>query len=84
MIFKSPIALLFSLAIGMSASAAPVVLSSLSERDVWVPPILTPNSGTVWKIGSCYNVTWYVEPCGFGAGAPSMFDIDPDFLISFL
>ena len=61
MIFKSPIAILFSLAITMSASAAPVVFSSLSERDVWAPPVTNPNPGTVWKIGSSQTVTWYVE-----------------------
>jgi hypothetical protein len=61
MIFTSPVALLFSFAIGMSASAAPVVLSSASERDVWAPRVTDPNSGTVWKIGSNQTVTWYVE-----------------------
>jgi len=58
MLFKSPVALLFSLAISMSASAAPVVLSSLSQRDVWVPPIITPNAETSWTIGSNQTVTW--------------------------
>jgi len=58
MIFKSSVALLFSLAIGMSASAAPVVLSSLAERDVWAPKVTSPNAGTTWKIGSSQTVTW--------------------------
>ena len=75
MIFKSSVALLFSLAIGMSASAAPVVLSSLSERDVWAPKVTSPNAGTTWKIGSSQTVTWYVEsavhpplPSRYGGG----------------
>jgi hypothetical protein len=61
MIFKLPVALLFSLAISMSASAAPVVLTSLSERDVWAPKVTSPTTGTNWKIGSSQTVTWYVE-----------------------
>jgi len=79
MIFKYPVALLFSLAIGMSASAAPVVLSSVSERDVWAPKVSNPNAGTVWKVGSSQTVTWYVERAlhRFGAGAI----LTPDFLI---
>ncbi|KAL6302822.1 hypothetical protein BKA93DRAFT_827119 [Sparassis latifolia] len=27
-------------------------------RDVFVPPIITPNASTVWEIGQQYNVTW--------------------------
>jgi hypothetical protein len=61
MIFKTPLALLFSLAISMSASAAPVVFSSVSERDVWAPRVTIPNSQTDWKVGSSQTVTWYVE-----------------------
>lgn len=62
MILPSPVALLFSLALGMSASAAPVVFNSqLSPRTVWSPRIITPNSGTVWKVNSEATVTWYVE-----------------------
>jgi len=77
MIFKTPVALLFSLAISMSASAAPVVLSSVSERDVWVPKVTSPSAGADWKIGSTQTVTWYVEralrpplPSRYGAGPP--------------
>lgn len=76
MIFKYSVALLFSLAVSMSASAAPIVLSSVSERDVWAPKVTVPNAGTNWKIGSSQTVTWYVEgalhpplPSGYGAGA---------------
>ena len=38
--------------------AAPL---ELYKRDVFVPPVLTPNSESVWKIGSIQNVTWYVN-----------------------
>ena len=63
MLLQSPVALLFSLALGMSASAAPVVFKSshLAPRDVWSPAIITPQSDTVWTTGSEATVTWYVE-----------------------
>ena len=62
MILPSPVALLFSLALGMSASAAPVVFNShLSPRIIWSPKIITPNDETVWQTGSEATVTWYVE-----------------------
>ncbi|KAF9049465.1 hypothetical protein BDZ89DRAFT_651914 [Hymenopellis radicata] len=35
------------------AMSAPVDM-----RDVFVPPILYPNSSTVWKAGSTQSVTW--------------------------
>lgn len=38
--------------------AAPL---ELYKRDVFVPPVLTPNSESVWKIGSIQNVTWYAN-----------------------
>ena len=37
------------------AYALPVVI-----RDVFVPPVTSPTTGTVWTIGSQQNVTWYV------------------------
>jgi hypothetical protein len=63
MILPSPAALLFSLVLGMSASAAPVVLSNihLVGREVWAPPITSPQAGTVWSSGSNVTVTWYVD-----------------------
>jgi hypothetical protein len=61
MIFKYSVALLFSLTVSMSASAAPIVLSSVSERDVWAPKVTIPDAGTNWKVGSSQTVTWYVE-----------------------
>ncbi|KAF8968967.1 hypothetical protein BDZ97DRAFT_1797242 [Flammula alnicola] len=36
-------------------SSAPV---QLSARDVFVPPVLTPNVHSVWKVGSTQTVTW--------------------------
>lgn len=81
MIFKSPVAFLFSLAIAMSASSAmPVVFNSLFERDVWAPKVTNPNATTVWTIGSKETVIWYVErtlhptpPCTYGVGASPFF-----------
>jgi len=35
------------------ASAIPIEV-----RDVFVPPILTPDAATVWTVGSLQNVTW--------------------------
>jgi hypothetical protein len=81
MIFTSPVALLFSLAITMSVStAAPIVLSSVSERDVWAPKVTSPNAGTVWPVGSSQTVTWYVEialPYRYGVRALFSFNVDP-------
>ncbi|KAG7443491.1 uncharacterized protein BT62DRAFT_903123 [Guyanagaster necrorhizus] len=37
------------------ALAIPV---NLDKRDVFVPPILYPHSGTVWTINERHNVTW--------------------------
>ena len=62
MLLQSPVALLFSLVLGMSTSAAPVVFKShLAPREVWAPPITSPQSDTIWTIGSEATVTWYVE-----------------------
>ncbi|CCM01907.1 uncharacterized protein FIBRA_03978 [Fibroporia radiculosa] len=35
-------------------SALPVHIA----RDVWDPPIISPNATTVWIVGQKYNVTW--------------------------
>ncbi|KAF9472238.1 hypothetical protein BDN70DRAFT_868583 [Pholiota conissans] len=44
-------------------NAAPIALGadSLSTRDVFVPPVLLPNSHSVWKVGSKQTVTWDVR-----------------------
>jgi hypothetical protein len=52
--FKLMLAIFASLFIALAA-AVPV---SLNTRDVFVPPVLFPHAGTVWKIGSHHNVTW--------------------------
>ncbi|KAJ3509182.1 hypothetical protein NLJ89_g5357 [Agrocybe chaxingu] len=39
-------------------SGAPV---QLQERDVFVPPVLLPNSTSVWKVGTRQTVTWDVS-----------------------
>ena len=46
---------IFTVALISLVAAAP-----LAVRDVYVPPITYPHAGTVWKIGSSHNVTWYV------------------------
>ena len=30
----------------------------LAKRDVFVPPVTSPTTGTVWVVGSQQNVTW--------------------------
>ena len=37
-----------------------VASAPLLQRDVFVPPVLYPRTGTVWTVGSHHNVTWYV------------------------
>lgn len=36
--------------------ALPVV--SPLRRDVWVPPVISPDSNTVWTTGGTYTVSW--------------------------
>ncbi|KII86653.1 hypothetical protein PLICRDRAFT_43293 [Plicaturopsis crispa FD-325 SS-3] len=43
------------LALLAMAFAAPV---QLGARDVFVPPVTYPHTGTVWKAGARHNVTW--------------------------
>ncbi|TFK69535.1 hypothetical protein BDN72DRAFT_959501 [Pluteus cervinus] len=38
-----------------------VLAVPLDLRDVFVPPVLYPATGTVWKIGSRHNVTWDIS-----------------------
>lgn len=40
-------------------SALPVV--SPVKRDVWAPPVVYPNSSTVWVAGDNYTVTWNIS-----------------------
>ena len=46
---------LFVLAIASVLNAAP-----LEKRDVYAPPVISPQADTVWVTGQTYNVTWYV------------------------
>ncbi|EGN99724.1 hypothetical protein SERLA73DRAFT_179880 [Serpula lacrymans var. lacrymans S7.3] len=38
------------------ALALPTRVSA--KRDVYVPPVISPNNATVWTVGQTYNVTW--------------------------
>ena len=46
----------FMLSLFAVAFALPIAL-----RDVFVPPVTSPTTGTIWTIGSQQNVTWYVS-----------------------
>jgi len=46
------------LALVSLVSGAPV---DLSKRDVFVPPVLLPNSKSVWKVGTMQTVKWDVS-----------------------
>ncbi|KZP20269.1 hypothetical protein FIBSPDRAFT_789629 [Athelia psychrophila] len=53
---SSLFALFFALFSALSlTSAAPL---SLGTRDVYDPPVTYPHTGTVWKVGAKYKVTW--------------------------
>ncbi|KAI0723815.1 hypothetical protein C8T65DRAFT_627520 [Cerioporus squamosus] len=38
--------------------AAGLPVAALEKKDVYVPPVLYPHSGTVWYKGQRHNVTW--------------------------
>ncbi|KZP34629.1 hypothetical protein FIBSPDRAFT_942727 [Athelia psychrophila] len=44
--------------IGLFAMITMVSAVPVGKREVYVPPVLHPHNGIVWKIGSAYNVTW--------------------------
>ncbi|KAI0771066.1 hypothetical protein BD413DRAFT_679037 [Trametes elegans] len=44
-----------------SQLAAALPVAELEKRDVYVPPVLYPHSGTVWYKGQTHNVTWDVS-----------------------
>jgi hypothetical protein len=56
MMFKFPAALLF-FALGVSAAPTPRSVN-LSQRDVWAPPVTSPDASTVWTVGSTVTATW--------------------------
>jgi len=35
-----------------------LAIAPRGAEDVWAPTILTPDTNTIWKIGTCQNVTW--------------------------
>ena len=65
MIFRIP-AVLVLLFLAFGASAMPgveplqVSVQQQSKREVWVPPVTSPKTGTIWHIGQTVTVTWYV------------------------
>ena len=54
--------LLPALALGAAASAA---AAPVAPRDVYVPKVLYPHTGTVWYSGQRHNVTWCAPPHSF-------------------
>ena len=57
--FTKTLAALFLAAVSMTAAAP-----TTEKRDVYVPPVLYPHSGTVWYSGQRHNVTWCVKVPG--------------------
>ena len=51
-----------ALALGLFSQTASAV--SVEKREIFVPPVLTPNADTFWWANRWYNVTWYV--CAMG------------------
>lgn len=49
--------LMSSLFVLMSFLAV-VMPMPLHKRDVFVPPVVTPDANTVWVVGQYYDVTW--------------------------
>ncbi|KAL0574376.1 hypothetical protein V5O48_007577 [Marasmius crinis-equi] len=52
------LSLLSLLVTAASVSAAPSQSPSVTKRDVWSPPIISPDASTVWVTGGTFNVTW--------------------------
>lgn len=44
----------------VSASSAVALPIHAEVRDVFVPPILYPRAGTVWKVGEKHRISWFV------------------------
>jgi hypothetical protein len=50
-----------TIAAALTLAFSSVVESASIPRaalDVWVPPIISPNESTVWKVGALETVTW--------------------------
>ncbi|KAJ7217295.1 hypothetical protein GGX14DRAFT_602861 [Mycena pura] len=45
-------------ALALMSALALAVATPLAPRDVFVPPVTYPHTGTVWKVGQHHNVTW--------------------------
>ncbi|KAI0062229.1 hypothetical protein BV25DRAFT_660585 [Artomyces pyxidatus] len=58
MLFNVSATFFFTLAATLFSLAAASPLAVLQKRDVYVPPVLYPHAGTVWKVGEQHNVTW--------------------------
>jgi len=44
----------------VSVSSAVALPVHIEVRDVFVPPILYPRAGTVWKVGEKHRISWFV------------------------
>jgi len=53
--------LLLAALASMFSTTTALPVERLEARDVFVPPILYPHAGTVWKMGERHNVTWSLE-----------------------
>ena len=61
----------FSIIIVSLISLVATAPIELERRDVFVPPIISPDSSSVWKCGSNQTVTWCVSPDFFFSIATS-------------
>lgn len=46
----------------VSVSSIVALPVRVEVRDVFVPPILYPRAGTVWKVGEKHRISWFVIP----------------------
>ncbi|KAL0060631.1 hypothetical protein AAF712_012574 [Marasmius tenuissimus] len=44
--------------LALFAATATVSASPLAKRDIWSPPITSPDATTVWEAGQVVQVTW--------------------------
>ncbi|EDR13602.1 uncharacterized protein LACBIDRAFT_292425 [Laccaria bicolor S238N-H82] len=52
--------IIFTLCALLSFSTAAPISAELLKRDVFVPPVISPGKGTVWKVGTEQTVKWNV------------------------
>ena len=60
MLFTKAVA---ALLLGALAQTGVTSAAPLDKKDVYVPKVLYPHSGTVWYSGQRHNVTWCVFRC---------------------